>query len=96
MAYPQNVTWTQEAFALLQQVLKEGKPFTSLEFKGRLRATAKAAVHQHDVSYFLQQANADGHMEGFEMEDNGIFRTYKPLPKVGFFTRLFNWLAPKE
>jgi len=92
MAYPQNVTWNQEAFALLEEMLKEGKPFTSLDFKTRLRSSAKAAVYQRDVSAFLQQAYEDGHMESANMEDNGNFRTYHPAqPKTlwqkvrGFF-----------
>ena len=92
MPYPQNVTWNLEAFALLQQMLKEGKPFTSLDFKTRLRSTAKASVRQADVSAFLQQAHLEDHMEGFEMQDNGQYRTYAPVPKVGFFTKIFTWL----
>lgn len=90
MSYPQHVTWNLEAFALLQQMVNEGKSFTSLDFKMRLRKTAKASVRQGDVSAFLQQAHLDDHMEGFEMQDNGQYRTYAPAPKAGFFTKILN------
>ncbi len=94
MPYPTNVTWNQAAFALLEAMLEEGQPFTSLDFKKRLRQTAKASVKQADVSAFLQQAYADGHMEDFEMQDNGTFRTYAPAPKVSLWQQIKNFFAP--
>ena len=79
MAYPQNVAWLQLAFATLERFKKDGETFTSLKFKGALRQVAKGQkVFQNDVGEFLRQAYADGHMEGFEMEDNGIHRIYRP------------------
>jgi len=88
MAYPQTVTWNLVAFALLERVLLDKQPFTSLDFKTRLRPIANSPVFQIDVSAFLQQAHIDGHMEGFEMEDNGNYRTYKPVAKKNLWQKM--------
>ena len=87
MAYPQ-VTWLTEAFSLLEVYISEKKPFTSLDFKSRLRdgfKNSRPDIRQQAVGEFLRQAFDEEHMKGFEMQDNGTFRTYAPLPKKTLF-----------
>lgn len=96
MAYPQHVTWSLAAFALLEQVVKERKPFTSLDFKLRLRKTAAASVRQTDVGEWLRQAFADGHMEGFDMDDTGKHRIYKPKTLMSRIMGFLSLLSPPK
>lgn len=93
MAYPQNITWGLQAFELLEQLRKEGKPFTSLDFKNRLRQLSSAPVRQAEVGTWLRQAFVDGHLEGFETEDNGVYRTYKPKPTPSVVSQVKGWWA---